>query len=73
MSAEAKRIAFLDFHAGMRIDSKAELAHHQKSFFIANDRDLRIAQKHFLDTSRVIRLQMVDNQIIQRTSMQHIF
>ena len=73
MSAEAKRIAFLDFHAGMRVDSEAELAHHQKSFFIADDRNLRIAQKHFLDTSRVIRLQMVDDQIIQRTSMQHIF
>ena len=56
----------------MAVNAEAELAHQHERLFRADNLHLRITQKNFLDRGAVIRLHMVDYQVIKRFSLQQI-
>ena len=57
----------------MTIQTEAKLTHQHKCLFRADDLHIRIANQNLFNGSTVIRLHMVNYQIIQRTLPQKMF
>ena len=72
MLPEAQGRAFLDLDALMVAGGEAELLHHREGLRGGNHLHLRIAQQDFLDGSAVIRLHVVDHQIVERTAREDV-
>ena len=70
MFAKAEGVALPDPDLIMTVHRKAELAHQHESFLGGDDFDLGPADQNFLQRSAVVRLHVVDDQIIQRTVAQ---
>ena len=64
-------VPFFDFFFTIFMDMKAKLMHLQERFFGADHFNVRIAQKNFINGCRVIRLHMVNDHIIQVTTIQN--
>ncbi|MPN44510.1 hypothetical protein SDC9_192075 [bioreactor metagenome] len=72
MFPEAEGIAFLHLDDRVFIHGELELTHHHKGFFVADNHHIWPPEQNFLDGARMVRLQMVDDQIIQRTARQNV-
>lgn len=72
MASKRKSISFLDFHCTAGQIQIKELRQHGKYFCIAHQFHLRIFLRNLLDIACMIRLHMIDNQII-RLSVSYCF
>ena len=72
MTAEALSISFLYFQLCIVINIKAELAHEHKGLGGADNGNLGETEQDFFDGSAVIRLHVVNYQIVQLPSLQQI-
>ena len=71
--AEGIGVALLDLDALVTVHMEAELAHQHEGLLRGDDPDLGIAQQDLLDGGAVVRLHVVDDQIVQRRSVQQVF
>ena len=73
MLAEALGVSFFDFNQVLIIDAEPELAHEHERFFRADDFDFGIAQDDFFHAGAVVWFHVIDDQIIEIPSIQHMF
>ena len=70
---EGEGIALLHLDALMPVHMEAELTHEHEGLLVGDQLHLGMAQQDLLDAGGVIRLQMVDQQVVQLAAVQHIF
>ena len=70
--AEGEGVALLHLDALMSVHMEAELPHEHECLLVGDQFHLGMAQQDLLDAGGVIRLQMVDQQVVQLAAIQHI-
>ena len=73
MASEVVSVSFFDLNEFMAVHMETELPHEHKGFFCGDNFHVRPTKKNFLDGSAVIRLHMVDHQVIQNSLAQEMF
>ena len=72
MPAGAERVHLAD-NDGARVDvEREEVLDHCQRLFVADDLHIRMAQDQILHQRAVVRLHVVDDQIVERASVQHV-
>ena len=71
--AGGQGVALLDDERAAVSVKTVELTDDAECFRVADDLNLRVAQDQFSQGSAVVRLHMVDNDIIQRTARKDVF
>ena len=72
MPAGRERVHFLNEQRTAVHVEREELVNHLQCLRIADDLDLGMAQYQFLHRAAVVGLHMIDNQIIERSSIQRV-
>ena len=72
MLAKALRIALFDLDQFMIVDPETKLPHQHERLLRADHLDFWPAQQDFLDGRAVVRLHMIDQQIIERAAAEQV-
>ena len=73
MPAEAPGIAFLHLNLLMAVDLEPELAHQHEGFLCGDDSGIGPAQQDLFERGAVVRLHVVDHEVVKRPSCKQVF